>query len=463
MTRRYRAFLIGNGDYPEDPANLARLEGPTNDVNLLWSALTDPACGMFARTDVTSRLEQPSGRLMNDLGAFFGRAGRDDVLLLYFSCHGVLDVDRTLHLCTRDTVVAQLSGTSISSTQLDELIRNSAAGSTVIIIDSCHSGAFKGHDIVTPVSGRGRYVLASCRGSELANDASQANHASLFTEFLVEGLRGAAGPGTEDGYLTPEHLYHYTYRRLTSLRKQTPQHSSSGEGRLPIARTTAAAPPPPVPVEAPASSKRRAFLALAAAAILLMLGAFQAPRLLGGSPATRPSATATPSATAGPSTTAGPVDRTGSALHADPAWLPLGPAVFTGQPPYGVTVSSPADQTSVAGPCIRITGTSALPAGKTLLIADRNIDGPPDQAFIYTPVADWDKPGALNGWHAVLPLGAASGQRYKLAVLVADRDVVIATWAAAPRSMVTSDTRIPGLQLAALLTVRQSSADGREC
>ena len=45
----YRALLIGNSSFPNDPQNLQPLEGPVNDVALLRDALTDPHTGMFAR------------------------------------------------------------------------------------------------------------------------------------------------------------------------------------------------------------------------------------------------------------------------------------------------------------------------------------------------------------------------------------------------------------------------------
>jgi hypothetical protein len=154
------------------------------------------------------------------------------------------------------------------------------------------------------------------------------------------------------------------------------------------------------------------------------------------------------------------VDDRPASPHPDPAWYPTDGAT-PGTPPYAIAVRSPVDRADVGGPCLRITGTGSPPADTTLIVADRNIDGPPGQPFIYTQVG-WDGPGTSGGWHTEIALGSAPWQRYELAVLVAGRAAVHDAWAAAT-GLVTSTTFIPGLRLAVLLRVRQTSADGPPC
>jgi hypothetical protein len=463
VTTRYKALLIGNADYPDDPANLPRLEGSNTDITLLRNALVEPGLGLFAARDVTIRTDQPAGVLLKHLARFFGEAESGEVLLLYFSGHGLLDDSRTLHLATHDSVLAWLSVTSISSVQLDRLISDSAARSTVIVLDCCHSGAFKGGgDIVTPVSGRSRYVLACCRGDELAADADQVNHASLFTATLVEGLRAAAGTGE---YITMDELYEFTYRRMTALRKQIPQRSAQGEGQLPIARRVATpsgaprAAAAPGPDAAPPTTRRRLVTGAAAAGAAALLSVLAAVHPSWPAPLFQdPPAPAVSRGPSLPSQGAG----TRTPVRVDPAWMPEDRGELSRPTQYQVSVTAPQDQAQIKGTCLEVTGTAALPSGKTLIIGDRNIDGPPDRPFIYTPVSGWDRPPDLVNWHALLSLGSAAGQRYQVAVLVADTAVVRTAWAV-PRGMVTSDTPVAGLQLVALLTVKQSTADGRSC
>jgi TPR repeat protein len=163
-------------------------------------------------------------------------ARRDEVLLLYYSGHGRLDVSNTLYLCTQDTVADELISTSVSSQQIGSLIEHSSAARTVIILDCCHSGAFKSGDLARPLAGLGRYVLTSCRDRELANDASAANKASLFTEYLVAGLRRGVGSQPTVDHLTIEDLHRYVFDQLHEHGRQRPQFIAHGEMGLAIAR-----------------------------------------------------------------------------------------------------------------------------------------------------------------------------------------------------------------------------------
>jgi hypothetical protein len=85
MAGRYRALLIGNSTYPADEHNLQTLKGPVKDITVLNRALADQGTGLFADVDVTLLPEATSTRAVRALGAFFTKAYRDDVLLLYWA------------------------------------------------------------------------------------------------------------------------------------------------------------------------------------------------------------------------------------------------------------------------------------------------------------------------------------------------------------------------------------------
>jgi hypothetical protein len=83
--------------------------------------------------------------------------------------------------------------------------------------------------------------LTSCRGTQLANDATVDNGTSYFTQHLVDGLLGAAADRDEDGFVDFSDLYSYIDRRLRDEGKQIPQRRVDGDGDLPLARRAAAA------------------------------------------------------------------------------------------------------------------------------------------------------------------------------------------------------------------------------
>ena len=236
MTGRYRALLIGNSTYPADEHNLQTLKGPVKDIAALNRALIDPGSGLFADADVALLPEVTSSRAIRALGKFFGTADRDDVLLVYFSGHGKLDHSGRLHLCMQDTESTDLLSTAVSSARIKEFAEASRARNVVIVLDCCYAGAFRGADLGDAVAGPGRYVLTSCRGTQLANDATVDNGTSFFTQHLVDGLVEAAADQDEDGYVTFSDLYAYMDRRLREAGKQIPQRRVDGDGDVPLAR-----------------------------------------------------------------------------------------------------------------------------------------------------------------------------------------------------------------------------------
>jgi caspase domain-containing protein len=235
MAGRYRALLIGNSTYPADEHNLQTLKGPVKDIAVLNRALSDRDTGLFADVDVTLLPEATSTRAVRALGTFFTTADRDDVLLVYFSGHGKLDQMGRLHLCMNDTQTTDLLSTAVSSVRINEFAEASRARNVVIILDCCYAGAFRGGEFGEAVAGPGRYVMTSCRGTQLANDATVDNGTSFFTQHLVEGLLDAADQDS-DGYVSFSDVYAYVDRRLREDGKQIPQRRVDGDGDLRLAR-----------------------------------------------------------------------------------------------------------------------------------------------------------------------------------------------------------------------------------
>ncbi len=320
MAGRYRALLIGNSTYPADEHNLQTLKGPVKDIAVLNRALVDRDTGLFADTDVALLPEASSTRAVRALGAFFAGADRDDVLLLYFSGHGKLDQLGRLHLCMQDTESTDLLSTAVSSVRINEFADASRARNVVIVLDCCYAGAFRGTDLAEPVAGPGRYVMSSCRGTQLANDATVDNGTSFFTQHLVEALSGATDYD-HDGYVSFSDVYGYVDRRLREDGKQIPQRRVSGDGDVRLARRppdvaprpessegAAGAPPavvppprvsvpdpgsappgPPKPVLQPSGrrhrwSRRRVAVTAGVAAVVLAGGVLAAVLVWGGSP-----------------------------------------------------------------------------------------------------------------------------------------------------------------------------------
>lgn len=232
----YRALLIGNSTFPHDTSNLQDLEGPVNDIALLRDALTDPTTGLFDRHDVRLLPERTMSEVLIELERFFGTASRTDRLLLYYSGHGLLTATNQLLLAARDTRTDSLLATTVSATAINGMIEASAAMTTMIVLDCCYSGSFKGADLPRSLEGNGRYLLTSTRSGQLANDADRLNGTSQFTTHLIEGLLSGAPDRDGDGFVDLDDLYEFVHRRLTGIGRQIPQRNFAGGGDVMVAR-----------------------------------------------------------------------------------------------------------------------------------------------------------------------------------------------------------------------------------
>jgi uncharacterized caspase-like protein len=239
--RTYRALLIGNGTFPEDPQHLRALRGPANDVALLMKALTNSQQGLHNPTDVDVLVDEPKEQIVEAMETFFSAAQPNDQLLLYYSGHGIPDRQDRLYLCARNTRTDRLVSRAISDQEISRIIEASKSQAIAIIMDCCYSGNFKtaGPDPADRLGGAGRFVLTSSRQGELSDDAQSAQDASAFTRHLVAGL--LAGPSIDrdhDGLITIADLHAHVSERLTTETGQRPHQQFDGEGQLPLGRAT---------------------------------------------------------------------------------------------------------------------------------------------------------------------------------------------------------------------------------
>ena len=224
MNGKRVALLIGCSDYQD--RKFHPLPAPVQDVDALKPVLADPTIGDFI---VSTLLNEPSGTVSVQIERFFSNHKPDDHLLLYFSCHGILDPRGRLYFVAADTKKELLDATGISARWVKEQMDHSRSQRIVLLLDCCYSGAFaKGlrrgsagtEEILEQLGGRGRVVITASDKLEHAYD-------SEFTNAVVAGLKTGAADLDGDGQVSVHELYHYVYdqvRRGTS--SQTPTMSA---------------------------------------------------------------------------------------------------------------------------------------------------------------------------------------------------------------------------------------------
>src|SRR6266851_10251683 len=133
-----QALVIGNTRYQD--SRLAELTGPGADVKALSGVLEAPGIGSFS---VQTMVDQPEAVVRKAIAVFFSSdRNRDDLLLLYFSGHGVLDERGELFLAVRDSDSRYLNGTAVPASFISDAMDRCPSRRLVLILDCCHSGAF---------------------------------------------------------------------------------------------------------------------------------------------------------------------------------------------------------------------------------------------------------------------------------------------------------------------------------
>ena len=232
MAEKKSALIVANSQY-EDPI-LRQLVAPAQDAEALAQVLRNPAISGF---EVQTILNAPRHKLEEEIEAFFGDCDRDDLLLLYFSGHGVTDEDGLLYYAACNTNLKRLRSTAVAASFVNDSMTRCRSRRQVLLLDCCHSGAFartKAAPAVnagqhfggrTPEEGRGRFVLTASDAYQYSfeGDAVEGQAVySVFTQALVQGLRTGEADLDGDGLITLDELYQYVYRCVSD---QTPRQS----------------------------------------------------------------------------------------------------------------------------------------------------------------------------------------------------------------------------------------------
>ena len=264
---RRLALVVANATYYDE--GLERLTSPAQDAAALTRVLADPAIGGF---EVSTVVDGNSGEVTEAVEGFLADVERADLLLLYFSCHGLKDEYGRLYFATQNTRRNRLRSTAVSAAVVNDLLLGSRSRRKVLLLDCCYGGAFaKGMQVkadpavhtAEQFDARGLVVLTASDSTQYAFDGDVLRGSptpSRFTAVLVDGLSNGEADLDRDGLVTVDDAYDFVRRRLAD--ESVPQSPRKWEfdvaGHIVLARTEVAgevglrAPlPPPAVVVAP--------------------------------------------------------------------------------------------------------------------------------------------------------------------------------------------------------------------
>ncbi|WON72889.1 caspase, EACC1-associated type [Nitrosospira sp. Is2] len=241
------AVLIGSSIFPDEP-KLLPLSAPEKDVDGLAAVLRSPERGCFS--DVSVLKNRPQFEIIRNIQRTLNRAGRDDLVVLYYSGHGKLNRAGQLHLAAFDTVLDELESSAVPVRSIRDFVDASQSQRVVIILDCCFSGAIGGAFTkgsvddqlqVAAREGRGTYIMTASTGIQTALEKETDQH-SVFTKHLIAGIESGDADMNRDGTITADELYDYLYMRVREESHQEPTKWSvdtrghfiiANSGRLP--------------------------------------------------------------------------------------------------------------------------------------------------------------------------------------------------------------------------------------
>jgi branched-chain amino acid transport system substrate-binding protein len=243
------ALLIGVSEYSE---GLRPISSAILDVEAMRRVLEHPDMGAFDQVTVLPNPDK--GSMEKAVEDLFANRQRDDLVLLYFSGHGLKDQDAKFFLSTRDTGCYQngnfCRATALPASELQEYIKNSRSKRQIIILDCCFSGALvqgmpiKGElNIQEELGGKGRAILTSSSPIEYSFESDN-NDLSIYTKYLVEGIETGAADKDGDQLISVNELHEYASERVKEAAPaMTPKFylSLEGEDTIYLAKSPLAA------------------------------------------------------------------------------------------------------------------------------------------------------------------------------------------------------------------------------
>lgn len=224
--------IVGVSDYVKKSA---KLNYSDDDAYKIYGFFKSPEGGAVPEKRIALLIDEEANgkKIKEKLKNFSEKAGKEDVLLFYFSGHGipnaVLGVD--FHKNNESVIAHQF---------LKSTIEKSKAKYKYCIIDACHSGSLSQENseaFYTNLSNQKDNFISilSSKGEETSLEAS-GKRQGVFSYFFIKGLYGEADYN-KDKVIGITELFDFTRKNVKDYtnNRQTPLITGSYNHTMPIA------------------------------------------------------------------------------------------------------------------------------------------------------------------------------------------------------------------------------------
>ncbi|MDP6945119.1 MAG: caspase family protein, partial [Myxococcota bacterium] len=255
--RRFWAVVVGVSEYRYTKQGIRNLDFAHKDARVLAGLMQGEAFGGGGIPAEQIRLlvnnDATLAKVRSALLDFLGKAGRDDMVIIFFAGHGTPDPSRTdeMYLLLHDSDPRKLASTALSMADVKRAVDRIRAERVVLFADACHSAgivlpgtSYRSLSDHNPINTflvelsktrRSRVVVTSSDVNEKSQEGPKWGH-GVFTWALINALKGAADTD-KDGIVRLGEVLTMVRDRVEQESRGTQHPVVTGEvdARLPMA------------------------------------------------------------------------------------------------------------------------------------------------------------------------------------------------------------------------------------
>jgi uncharacterized caspase-like protein len=213
---------VGIADYSGYPERINNLSLTANDARAMAQLHRKNS---NAEVVLLTDRQATRSRIKSAMSQLFRRAGKDDIVVFFFSGHGYPG-----GFCAADG--------DLLYSDVRRAMAQSKSRSKVIYADACYSGAIRNRRHASSTAGQdkkaGVMLFLSSRTNETSIESRRMQN-GFFTTYLLSGLRGKAD-ANRDRVITAKEIFRYVSRGVKELSndKQHPVMWGSFSDNMPV-------------------------------------------------------------------------------------------------------------------------------------------------------------------------------------------------------------------------------------